>query len=195
MFTDWVRKITQGIVNPIAAMLGRLGFTANTLTLVGCLLNIGVGVVIATGRLQLGGVLLIATASFDAFDGALARIKGQPTKFGAFLDSVLDRVSEAAVLLGLGWWYLGQGDRVAVMLVYVVLLGSILVSYARARAEGVGVSCKEGLLTRIERTILTIAGLILGLMMPVLWLLAVGTVVTAIHRIIHVYRVAKDTPL
>jgi CDP-diacylglycerol--glycerol-3-phosphate 3-phosphatidyltransferase len=195
MFTDWVRKITQGIVNPIAALLGRLGFTANALTLVGCLLNIGVGVVIATGQLQLGGVLLIATASFDAFDGVLARMRGQPTKFGAFLDSVLDRVSEAAVLLGLGWWYLGQGDRVAVMLVYVALLGSILVSYARARAEGIGVACKEGLLTRIERAILTIAGLILGLMVPVLWLLAVGTIVTAIHRVIHVYRVAKDTPL
>jgi CDP-diacylglycerol---glycerol-3-phosphate 3-phosphatidyltransferase len=195
MFTDWFRKATKWFVEPIARFFIRLGISANALTIFGCLLNIGVAVVIATGRLQLGGFLLIAAAGLDNIDGSVARLTNKTTKFGAFLDSVLDRISESAIFLGLAWWYVGQGKPVEGFVAYVAIVGSLLVSYARARAEGIGVPCKVGLLTRVERTIIIIAGMILGLTPYALWILAVGTMATTIHRIVAVYLQIKDTPL
>ncbi len=194
-FTDWLRGVTKKIIGPVARFLGRLGLSPNALTVLGCLLNIGVGVVIATGRLQLGGFLLIFASAFDAIDGTLARQMGQATKFGAFLDSVLDRVSESATLLGIAWWYMGQSARVEEMLAYVTIVGSLLVSYTRARAEGISVECKGGYFTRVERAIVLIAALILGLTPWALGLLAVGTVATTIWRIVYVYRASKGALL
>lgn len=195
MFTEWLRKISRGIVQPLARFLARLGISANALTVLGCLLTIAVAVVLATGRLRLGGVLLIAAASIDGLDGSLARLNGKPTRFGAFLDSVLDRVSESAVFLGLAWWYLGQPGIVEEMLAYIAIAGSFMVSYARARAEGIGVPCKVGLFTRVERSVLLVVALILGFPVPALWILAVGTWITTIHRIVAVYQCAGDAPL
>ena len=94
MFTDWLRKVSRGIIQPLATLLARLGISANAVTILGCLMNVGVAVVLATGRLRLGGVLLIAAAGIDGLDGSLARLNGRSTRFGAFLDSVLDRISE-----------------------------------------------------------------------------------------------------
>jgi len=190
-FTDWLRGVTRNIIGPVARFLGRLGLSPNALTVIGCLLNIGVGVVIASGRLRLGGFLLILASAFDAIDGTLARQMGQATKFGAFLDSVLDRVSESAALLGIAWWYMGQPGRMEEMLAYVAIVGSLLVSYARARAEGIGVECKGGYFTRVERAIVLIAALILGLTPWALGLLAIGTLATTVWRIVHVYRASK----
>jgi CDP-diacylglycerol---glycerol-3-phosphate 3-phosphatidyltransferase len=195
MFTEWLRKVTRWLIVPIASFLGRMGISANALTIIGCLLNVAVAMVIATGRLQLGGVCLIAAASFDGLDGTLARQMGKPTKFGAFLDSVLDRISESAIFLGLAWWYMGQGHTVETLLAYVAVVGSLMVSYTRARAEGIGTDCKVGLLTRVERSVLLIAALILGLAAPALWILAVGTLFTTLYRIVHVYRQVKDEAL
>ena len=195
MFTDWLRKTLRGIIEPLAAFLGRLGLSANAITILGCLMSIGVAAVLATGRLQLGGALLIVAAGVDGLDGSLARLNGGATRFGALLDSVLDRVSESAIFLGLAWWYLGQPGIVEEMLAYVAGAGSLLVSYVRARAEGIGVPCKVGLFTRVERSILLIAALILGLTVPALWILAVGTWLTTIHRIVAVYRATGDAPL
>jgi len=190
-FTDWLRRVTAGILVPVARFLGRLGLSPNGLTILGCLLNIGVGVVVATGRFRLGGFLLIIASLFDAIDGTLARQIGQATTFGAFLDSVLDRVSESAILLGIAWWYMEQPGRLEEMLAFVAIVGSLLVSYTRARAEGISVQCKVGFLTRVERTIIMIAALILGLTPWALGLLAIGTVVTTLWRIVHVYRATK----
>jgi CDP-diacylglycerol---glycerol-3-phosphate 3-phosphatidyltransferase len=195
MFTIWFRKVTQWIVVPTAGFFARLGVSANALTIVGCLLNVAVALVIATGQLRLGGFCLIAAAGFDAFDGAVARQTGNTTKFGAFLDSVLDRVSESAVLLGLAWWYMTQGGQTEAILAYTAIVGSLLVSYARARAEGIGVECKVGLFTRVERAIILIAGLVLGLSWLALWLLAIGTVLTTVHRIVAVYLQTRNQPL
>jgi CDP-diacylglycerol--glycerol-3-phosphate 3-phosphatidyltransferase len=195
MFTDWLRKVSRGIVQPLVTLLSRLGIPANTVTILGCLMNVGVAVVLATGHLRLGGLLLIAAASVDGLDGSLARLNGGSTRFGAFLDSVLDRISESAVLLGLAWWYLGQPGMVEELLAYIAIAGSLLVSYVRARAEGIGVPCKVGLFTRVERSILLIAALILGFTVPALWILAVGTWLTTIHRIVAVYQSVGDAPL
>jgi len=195
MFTDWLRKASRGIVQPLASFLSRLGLSANAVTILGCALIIGVAVILATGRLRLGGVLLIAAAGVDGLDGSLARLSGRATRFGALLDSVLDRISESAIFLGLVWWYLGQPGLAEELLAYVAVTGSLLVSYVRARAEGVGVPCKVGLFTRVERSILLIAALILGLTVPALWILAVGTWLTTIHRMVAVYRATGDAPL
>jgi len=195
VLTQWLRKVTRGITIPIAGFLGRIGVSPNTLTLLGCLLTIGVAVVISRGYLRLGGICLIVAAAFDGLDGTLARQTGRPTKFGAFLDSVLDRVSDSVVLLGLAWWYMTQPGLTEEILAYVATFGSLMVSYARARAEGIGVECKTGLFTRVERSVVLIAALILGLVPIALWLLAIGTVLTAIHRVVYVYLQTKDAPL
>ena len=194
MFTDWLRKISRSIIDPIVGLLARLGIHANTLTIAGCVASCAVGVVLALGHLRLGGVLLILASGFDALDGGLARRVNRPTRFGAFLDSVLDRISEAAVLIGLAWWYMGQPGRVPEILVYVTLLGSTMVSYTRARAEGLAIECRIGLFSRVERCIAIIAGLILNVMVPVLWVLAVGTMFTTVQRVVHVYHLVKDEP-
>ncbi len=188
MFTEWLRSVFRGAIEAVARFFDRLGLHPNTLTIIGCLLQVGVGVVLATGALRLGGILLAFTSIFDAFDGALARRHGAPSKFGAFLDSNLDRVAEAGVLLGLAWHFMGQPGRLEEFLLYVAIVGSIMVSYARARAEGLDVECKGGLFTRVERTLVTILGLVSGLVVPMIWILAIGSTTTAIHRMVYVYQ-------
>ena len=187
MITAWFRKAFRWILEPVTALLAKLGVSANALTLFGSLLNVGVAVIIATGRLQLGGILLVIAAGFDAADGTLARRTNHATHFGAFLDSVMDRVSESAVLLGIAWWTMAQGNQVATILTYVSIVGSLLVSYTRARAEGIGAECKVGLFTRVERCVLIVLGLISKLVVPLVWVLAIGTTLTVIHRMWHVW--------
>jgi len=194
MFTDWLRKVFGGMLGAMGKGLVRLGIGANLLTLIGCLLNIGAALIIARGHLRWGGVALLFASAFDALDGTVARASGGSTRFGAFWDSFLDRISEASVLLGLAWFYMVQGAHTEVLLAYVAIVGSLLVSYARARAEALGIECKVGLLTRVERCGLIILGLITRLTAPLLWILAIGAPLTAFHRAWHVYRQAKDQP-
>jgi len=192
MFTAWVRKVFRGIIEPTARFLARLGFSANTLTILGALLTLADSLLIAKGYLRIAGVVLILSSSFDALDGTLARQTGGATRFGAFLDSVLDRVSEAAIFLAIAWWYMEQPGKTEEFLAYVTIVGSFLVSYARARAEGLGIDCKVGLFTRVERALVLILALLFNLIAPALWLLAIGTVTTAIHRALHVYNVTRQ---
>lgn len=195
MLTDWLRRVFRKAIDSVAGVFHRLGMHPNTLSIVGCLLQLGVGVVLATGAFRIGALLLAATSVFDAFDGALARQRGLASKFGAFLDSCLDRMSEAGVLLGLAWHYMGQPGRVEELLIYLALVGSLMVSYTRARAEGLGLTCKEGLFTRVERTLALIIGLATGWVVPVLWVLAIGSLLTVAHRMISVYTKLRNEPL
>jgi len=191
MFTAWLRKTFRGVIEGIAGFFVRLGLTADALTILGCLMNIAVAVILALGHLRLGGILLAFASVFDAFDGAVARGTGGATKFGPFLDSTLDRISESAVVLGLAIWYMGQPGLTGEILAYVTLVGSWMVSYTRGRAEGLGVECKVGLFTRVERCITLVAGLVLGLQLPMLWILAIGTPLTGLQRVWHVYQQSK----
>ncbi len=190
--TDRARKYGQVVLDPTARAVARTGVTPNTLTLIGLLLNVGVAAVLAAGYLTLGGVLLIFTAAFDALDGTLARMTGQQSKFGAFFDSTLDRYSEAVIYGGLLYYYVEQGARTEVVLVYAAIIGSLMVSYARARAEGLGLECKVGLLTRFERFVVLCAGLVLGLVTLALWLVAIFANLTATQRIVHVWRTTRE---
>jgi CDP-diacylglycerol--glycerol-3-phosphate 3-phosphatidyltransferase len=191
MLSERLRSWGERIRAPLGRALGRLGISPNSLTVVGYVLSLSAMYVLATGQLRLGGVLVAVAAMFDALDGAVARATGTTSTFGAFFDSVIDRYSEATVLFGLLLWYLGSAAQQEVALIYVTLLGSLMVSYARARAEGLGIECKVGWLTRFERVALLSIGLVTQHVRLVLWVMAVLTNITALQRVYHVWRATR----
>lgn len=176
-------SIPKRFTDPVALAIAKTGITPNTLTLLGFLGNLGAAVLLAYGEFLAGGLVILLAGGMDLLDGALARATGRASTFGAILDSVTDRLSEAAVLGGLLFYSSGQPAQPEVILIYAALTGSILVSYTRARAEGVGLTLKEGLFTRAERVILLAVGLIIDQVTIVLWLLAVLSNLTALQRL------------
>jgi CDP-diacylglycerol--glycerol-3-phosphate 3-phosphatidyltransferase len=152
--------------------------------------------VLATGYFRVGAIVLLLASIFDMLDGALARTTGQSTIFGAFLDSTLDRYSESVTFLALAYYYSGlTGSRTEIMLIFVIIIGSLMVSYTRARAEALHVECKAGMLQRPERVILLIAALLVGWLQPVLWIMAILTNISAIQRIYEVYTNTRQQQL
>jgi CDP-diacylglycerol--glycerol-3-phosphate 3-phosphatidyltransferase len=150
-----------------ALALGRLGFTPNALTVLGSLLTACVGLLVAQGWFVAAGVCLWLFSLTDTLDGALARATQRVSVFGAFLDSVCDRYAEAGVFLGLVWWYQSSGNTLGVVLAYLSIIGSLMVSYARARAEGVGFQAAEvGWFQRPERIVLLGVGLLVASIQP-----------------------------
>jgi len=191
MVTNWARKWGATVIQPIALFLARLGLTPNTITVLGFLMTAAVAVVLAAGRTQLAGVLLIGTLAFDAVDGTLARLMGTTSRFGAFLDSTLDRWAEVVIYAALVWVFLKNGQDNGVLLAVAALATSLMVSYTRARAEGAGFQCKEGLLTRFERIVILIAGLIFN---QIIWALAIIAILagfTAVQRIWMTWQAAR----
>ena len=189
----WARKNTRFIIEPVVGVLARLGVTPNALTVAGFAINVLAGVLIGLNQLLLGGLVMVVVAMpLDALDGSLARATGKQTRFGAFFDSVLDRFAEAALLVGLAAYFMQQGDLLSALVAFAAMVGSFMVSYTRARAEGLGLECKVGLFSRLGRVILMAAGLILNLPVIMVWLLAVLSLATAIQRIVHVYRTAAS---
>ena len=180
-------------IHPLVTFLARLGLTPNMLTISGFFLNAVVGLVIALGQPQIAGVLLILTSGFDLLDGALAKATGKGSKFGAFLDSTMDRYSEAIVLLGLLWLSVQRGLTLDIYLIYIVVVGSLLVSYTRARAEGLGLECRVGLLGRPERIAVLCVGLIFNWVTVALVVLAFFSHVTALQRMVHVRGSTRGT--
>lgn len=189
--SDYVRQAVQVLVDPVTDLLARLGFTPNMLTLVGFLMNVGVAVVLSQGQMRWGAVAFFLAGALDGLDGTLARRLNRVSRFGAFLDSTLDRLSEAAVLLGLLVWYTGQGARLEIVLIYASIVGSMMVSYSRARAEGLGMDCRVGLLTRMERTVVLLVGLLLEQVTIALWILAILSNLTALQRMLYVWRTSQ----
>lgn len=189
MLTQWARRSSRAILEPIARFVSRTGISPNVITVIGFLLTVGVAYVLSLGRLQLGGVLILAAAAFDALDGSLARLVGRTSRFGAFLDSTLDRFSEAVIYLGLFVYLIGQDSTLELVLIYATIVGSLMVSYARARAEGIGVPLKHGLMTRLERVGLLVVGLIFNQLTLALWVLAILSNFTAIQRMWLVWRI------
>jgi CDP-diacylglycerol--glycerol-3-phosphate 3-phosphatidyltransferase len=171
--------------------MGQLGIHPNTITVLGMLMQAGVGVLFGLGYITLGGWLLLIVAPVDALDGALARALGKQSRFGAFLDSTLDRLADAALILGLTVYFLQQGKPVAIALCLVSLVAAMMVSYTRARAESLGFACKVGLLTRFERIVLIGALSAVGLPVVMVWGLAVLSAFTVVQRILHVYSVSR----
>lgn len=186
------RRIAEYVVRPLAA----LGLTPNMATLIGLLLNGVAAAILASGSLRLGGLALLIAGLFDMVDGALARVTNKKTTFGAFFDSTIDRYSEGLTLLGVIIFALRQPPAPThtweVALAYVAALGSVMVSYTRARAEGLGLTLKTGLMARPERVLLLAGGLIIGGAGWLVWtllLLAVTSVFTSAQRIVDVARI------
>lgn len=194
MITEWARQRARDFLNGVAVFFNRLGLTPNILTVIGFGLVCVIAVVIALGYEALGAVLLIFGAGFDATDGALARLTNRVTKFGGFFDSTLDRYADGVLMLALAYRGIALANQWIILLAVAALIGSFLVSYTRARAEGIGLQLKEGWFTRLERMILLILGLFATLfigqtaLLIMLALLAILANVTAVQRILIVKR-------
>lgn len=206
MFSRLIQQRARQFVAAIMRPLARSGINPNVVTLLGLLLSIVAALVIAMGYVIAGGALVLFAGIFDMFDGAIARIRNAATTFGAFLDSTLDRYSESIILGGLLYYILqrpGLRDTLwpwaneqqwMLFLIFVAAVGSLMVSYAKARAEGLGLECKTGLLARPERVVILAIGLLTGTTIWALMLLAILSHVTAVERVIHVWR-ATNQPL
>ncbi len=192
MITRLLRRYTMWITEPIARFFIRLGASPNDVTILGLVMIAGAAALLALGHLRLAGFVMLIGAGADGVDGVMARLQDRSTQFGAFLDSTLDRYSEAVTLLGLFIYFLRLGDSESLVLLYVAIVGSLLVSYTRARAESVGLECQKGLMTRVERVILLITALIVGQVRIGLWLLAILSQLTALQRIYVVWRASKE---
>jgi len=191
MISNPLRERTEKIFIALARPLHRLGVSPNLLTRVGLLITLSAAGLLAFGHQRIAGVVIIPASLLDALDGALARLGGKDTPYGAFLDSTLDRWAEIALYLGLLYWYIQRGAKLEIALIYLTIAGSLMVSYTRARAEGLGIECRVGLFTRTERILTLIAGLLLQLMPWALGVLALFTNLTAVQRLWHVRQMTR----
>lgn len=189
-FTDIMRERFKGVLDPFAAFLNRLGLMPNTVTIIGLIGNTIGAYFLARGQMTVGGLLICLMGPVDALDGTMARMRGEPTEFGAFVDSVTDRYSELVIYGGLLYYYLTQGDLLMVLLAYLGAAGSVLVSYTRARAQSLGHETKVGILSRMERYLILAPALVFNLPKIALWILAVLSNITALQRILDVRRQA-----
>jgi soluble lytic murein transglycosylase len=178
--------------DPVGRALFRLHLRPNHLTMCGLLVSACAGAAFVFGHVRAAGLLLILAGLFDLFDGSLARASGQATTFGAFLDSVIDRYSDIVVMLGIVVLYARMPHARGALLAMAGLAGSVMVSYTKARAESIGLACNVGMMERPERLICLIAGALLGLMEPALWVLAVLANLTALQRILFTRRLLLE---
>ena len=190
-FTDFLRKTFGKVLERIGGFFNRLGIHPNIITLFGLAGSIAAAYLLARGQIVWGGVVVLLMAPMDAIDGAMARQGGKVTRFGGFLDSVVDRYSEFFILGGLLIYYTNLGESLPVILVYLAAVGSSMVSYTRARGEAAGYTVKGGLLTRVERFLILIPCLLINRPLIALWILAVLTNFTAIQRVFLVRAKAK----
>ena len=196
MLTQWLQGRARGIARWAAQIFVRTPITPNMLTLFGLVLNGVVAALLINNHLLAGGLMIIFAGLFDMLDGALAKITNKMSSFGAFLNSVVDRYSESIVLLGLLLHFYQQQSPeslIEIVLIYVILVGSMMISYTRARAGALNIQNEVGLMAQPERLVLLALGLIFHayLLTIVLWVLAIGTQITAIQRIIYVYNVTS----
>jgi CDP-diacylglycerol--glycerol-3-phosphate 3-phosphatidyltransferase len=194
-FTIVPHKVSTKFTDPIVTPLANIGVTPNMISVAGFAGNVTAAALAGGGMFIAAGVVMLIFSALDLLDGALARKTGTVTKFGAVFDSVLDRLSEAAVLAGLLYHYTQVGGHTTeIALCYAAMVGSVMVSYVRARAEGIGLELREGLFTRAERVILLAGALILAplihddIVLGALWVLAVLSLFTAAQRVFSVWQ-------
>jgi CDP-diacylglycerol--glycerol-3-phosphate 3-phosphatidyltransferase len=185
----------QRLGDPVAQVLLRAHVRPNHLTVVGLGVSILAACALAGGRLRVCAVLLALAGLFDFFDGSLARLANRVSAFGAFLDSVVDRYSDLVVLVGAVLYYERQADATGVLLTLITLVGTVMVSYTKARAQSVGLACEIGLMERPERLIVLIAGAAFNVVTPAMVVLAVLTNLTAVQRILHTRRASREDAL
>jgi CDP-diacylglycerol--glycerol-3-phosphate 3-phosphatidyltransferase len=190
ILSDFLRARSRAILEPFAVFFNRLGLNPNTMTILGLVGNSIGAVLIARGNMFWGGVLVLAMGPVDALDGTMARLRGQPTKFGAFVDSVTDRYSELVIFGGMLVYYQQQHMGLEMLIVYVAAAGSVLVSYVRARGQSLGYDTKVGLFSRFERFAVLTPALILNIPLVGAVIIAIFSNITALQRIWDVRRQA-----
>jgi len=190
-FTRAIGLVCDKIIRWIVRGLALSKIHPNVLTFIGLLINIGAAVLLAAGRFRAAGFVIIGAGLFDMVDGRVARETNRVTRFGGFFDSVLDRYSDLGLLMGLLVYYGTINRSFYVVLTAIVMTGSVMVSYTRARAENTIPSCKVGFMERPERVVLLIIGALFDRMAPVLWVIGILANVTVIHRMVFTYQEAK----
>ena len=196
MFDGSFRAPVERAVKPLGNALRRTGMTPDHLTVAGIVIAVAAAVMIAQGRLGLGLVLDILAALPDLLDGALAKATGASSQRGAFFDSVIDRVTDATLFAGVAWYLASTDSPHMAMLPFGIMAASSIISYERAKAESLGLDAKGGLMERAERIILLCVGLLFSaILVPILWVMFVLTVVTAVQRFVKVWRQAAVAPV
>ena len=188
MLSHYKRSLSH-LGDPVARALLQAHVRPNHLTVLGLGVSIVAATVMAHGRFRIGAALLTLAGLFDFFDGSLARLANRVSAFGAFLDSVVDRYSDLVVLLGIVLFYHWAADTVGLLLTLVTVVGTVMVSYTKARAQSIGLTCEIGLMERPERLIVLIAGATFNVLTPAMVVLAVLTNLTALQRILYTRRV------
>lgn len=189
--SDALRIRFKDFLDSIGGFLNGLGITPNTLTISGLVGNLIGAYFVAVGSFLVGGLILLSMGGIDALDGTMARLRGEPSDFGAFVDSVTDRYSELVIYAGLLFYAVQDLNLNLAMLVFAATAGSILVSYIRARAQSLGYEAKGGMLTRFERFIILVPSLIFGYPWIGVALIAILANITALQRIVSVRRQAR----
>ncbi len=197
MITEWGRRNLKVVLEPIAGIFRALHVTPNVITLLGFLLNVVAAYLIIIGQVTWGGVVFLIAAGADAIDGTLARQIGIRNKFGAFWDSTLDRLSESIIIMAIVYGYAVNGDAMAVMIAFLALIASFLVSYTRARGEGIGIDVKVGVGTRVERFIIMAIALVFNGLYEHILLIGLSLIVilagiTVVQRMWVVYKVTHE---
>lgn len=185
---EYLRTFADAAITPLATVLLWCRVTPNQVSLMGILLNLVTAALIVDGQLLFAGAMYLLAGVLDLLDGVLARMAKMTSRFGAFLDSTADRISEGVVFAAIAYHFARHGQSVDASLAVLALLGSLLISYTRARAEGLGLECKVGIVTRAERVVLVAFGLMLGLLEGAIYLLVILTALSAAQRIVHTLR-------
>ena len=185
---DTRRQIGRVMTGGLSRFVARTGITPNTVTWIGFMITLGAAYLVSSGALLAGGLVFLFASFFDMLDGAVARATGKITKFGGILDATLDRLSEAAIFIGILAYYAPNGEVFPVALAGLTLAGSQVVSYLRARSEATGLEGKDGIFTRPERVIVLALGLITDWLIPALVIICVLSFVTVAQRLSSAYR-------
>lgn len=179
------------LLHPLVRFLTAMRVRPDTLTVLGWALALCSAVLFGLGYVRIAGIVMLLAGLFDALDGAVARESNRMSAFGAFLDSTLDRLSEAAVFVGIVFLYAATERPYGALLAGVAMTFSLLTSYARARAEGLGIECQVGLLERAGRVLILSVFSIAGLLTAGLYLVAAGALITTAQRILHIRRATR----
>lgn len=187
---EGLKNFYLSLLNPLTNLATKLDMNPNTFTTISFLLGGVSAYLAATGHLRLAGAFILFSGILDTVDGKLARQSGKVTKFGALYDSTLDRYSETLFFFGLAYFFISAGNHLPAVAVALSLGGSLMVSYVRARAEGLGFDCKVGIMQRAERLLFLGVGALIGVnvLVVALWIIAVLSNFTAIHRVVHVWQ-------
>jgi CDP-diacylglycerol--glycerol-3-phosphate 3-phosphatidyltransferase len=191
-FTDWLRVTFGGLLSWIGKKLNSWGVNPNWLTTLGLVGTVVGAFFVTQGMFTIGGVIILLMGLIDALDGPVARAKGEPEDFGAFVDSVTDRYIELSIFGSLLWYYVSINDLRASVLIFLAAFGSLMVSYVRARAQSLGFEAKVGLMTRVERYLVIGPSILFSIPLVGISIVAIFANITAVQRIIHVRRESRS---